>query len=723
MPDWELGVAFEPLQAIAGLRSNATWVNYKGEEVQPSPLAPAAEFVAASDKVPFDLASLPLRNPDTFVSGGLQGNFEAWQDIGASDNVLGWVKNGMDIEEFFQHFRGDFKGRTYDSDRPPPMVFQNSPSCALFEDFVTTTLLDRIKNGSLRVWGKVGECEPPHLVMPLTVEPSKPRLCHDERFLNLWICDSPFSLDTLKEVPRVVQRDMFLTSVDDKSGYDHVRVSENSQTYFGISFAGWFLVYTVIPFGYKASAFVYHTTGLAATSYCRKLGVPCLQYIDDRMLAELGYQCGTLENRVVGGKDRALRALYVVCWVLTRLGYTLGLAKCKFEPSQVLLFLGFLTDSTLLTFSLPAVKKERFASLRDQILSSGKVDVKMLQRFAGKCVSFVLAVPAARLYTREVNLGISRGIRSSRQVSVVGKLREEILHWKFLDTWSGGVVWRSEKHLQITMMTDASLYKWGGVVDFPVPVVCGDFWENNDHRPIHIKEGLALVNTLKALSTSVMDHRVDAFVDNMALVSAWHGQGGRNSQLTDVIKELFQVTMVSNIDLKIAYVPSAANAADDVSRSFSKQDAMLAGTPWLVLQGKFGPHTVDLMSLDSNVMRDGAGVPLRHFSPFPTPFSAGVNIFSQDISVEKNPYVFPPFCMVAPVLRYLQLQRIQGCTMVVPYLYPVPFWWPLLQQHVVDQVCLGRVGNVDTLLYPSKQGFSSDKRGLPWDVYGFRLKF
>ena len=54
---------------------------------------------------------------------------------------------------------------------------------------------------------------------------------------------------------------------------------------------------------------------------------------------------------------------------------------------------------------------------------------------------------------------------------------------------------------------------------------------------------------------------------------------------------------------------------------------------------------------------------------------------------------------------------------------PIPCLGPFLQQHVVDQVCLGRVGNVDILLYPSKQGFSSDQRGLPWDMYGFRLKF
>ena len=56
----------------------------------------------------------------------------------------------------------------------------------------------------------------------MTIEPSKPSLGHDERYLNLWNHDNPFLHDTLKEVPRVVGKDDSLASLDDKSGYDHV---------------------------------------------------------------------------------------------------------------------------------------------------------------------------------------------------------------------------------------------------------------------------------------------------------------------------------------------------------------------------------------------------------------------------------------------------------------------------------------------------------------------
>ena len=46
--------------------------------------------------------------------------------------------------------------------------------------------------------------------------------------------------------------------------------------------------------------------------------------------------------------------------------------------------------------------------------------------------------------------------------------------------------------------------------------------------------------------------------------------------------------------------------------------------------------SIDLMALDSNVMLARNGTPPPHFSPHPSPQSAGVNLFSQNMR-------FPPF--------------------------------------------------------------------------------
>lgn len=88
--------------------------------------------------------------------------------------------------------------------RRPSRVFKNHYSCKQFSQCVTETILQRIESGAIRVWGKWGEVAPPHLGLPMTIEPQKPRLCTDARFLNLWMVDTPFSRETLVVVPRFV---------------------------------------------------------------------------------------------------------------------------------------------------------------------------------------------------------------------------------------------------------------------------------------------------------------------------------------------------------------------------------------------------------------------------------------------------------------------------------------------------------------------------------------
>ena len=97
---------------------------------------------------------------------------------------------------------------------------------------------------------------------------------------------------------------------------------------------------------------------------------------------------------------------------------------------------------------------------------------------------------------------------------------------------------------------------------------------------------------------------------------------------------------------------SKDNPADHPSRSISKMDCTLRREAWHVIQARWGPHTLDLMALDSNAMLDAQGQVLPHFTRFPTPASAGVNVFAQQWSKLENPYVFPPIFLVGPFFDF-----------------------------------------------------------------------
>ena len=188
--------------------------------------------------------------------------------------------------------------------------------------------------------------------MPITVEPTKSRMCHDERFLNLWIKDCPFSLDYLSDLPRYVGPGHFPTVCDDKSGYDHICLSPSSRTLFGLSWKGCYFVYKTLPFGWKASAYVYHSTGLLATSCIRTLSVLCSQCIDDRHAGQLVVR-GKPTSPIWSDFELAQAAAFILVSALTSLGYTLALSKSSLVPSQRVRFLGYLSDSVLMAFVLP----------------------------------------------------------------------------------------------------------------------------------------------------------------------------------------------------------------------------------------------------------------------------------------------------------------------------------------------------------------------------------
>ena len=157
-------------------------------------------------------------------------------------------------------------------------------------------------------------------------------------------------------------------------------------------------------------------------------------------------------------------ALFLVCYTVISLGYTIAISKSILIPASVVPFLGFLVDSPKQAFTLLPRKKAKFIALVRTVLAQSTVEVTTLQKLAGKCTSFSLAVPGARLFTDEIDLAISIEIRRSRPLKVSGLLRLEVAEWIFSETWSGFLPWRSEKHHHIEHFSDASSFAWGGVL-------------------------------------------------------------------------------------------------------------------------------------------------------------------------------------------------------------------------------------------------------------------
>lgn len=67
------------------------------------------------------------------------------------------------------------------------------------------------------------------------------------------------------------------------------------------------------------------------------------------------------------------------------------------------------------------------------------------------------------------------------------------------------------------MATDASSYRYGVTVlsGKLKGVAFGDFWEEGDKRPIHLKETEALLKVVQSLGLEkIKNHRLDILTDN-----------------------------------------------------------------------------------------------------------------------------------------------------------------------------------------------------------------
>lgn len=72
------------------------------------------------------------------------------------------------------------RGRVRDCSVAPWKFFFFMKPVRIF--YVSAEIKQRIAIGALKVWGNAGRDDPPYLVLSLTVQVSKPRLCLDARF-------------------------------------------------------------------------------------------------------------------------------------------------------------------------------------------------------------------------------------------------------------------------------------------------------------------------------------------------------------------------------------------------------------------------------------------------------------------------------------------------------------------------------------------------------------
>ena len=214
---------------------------------------------------------------------------------------------------------------------------------------------------------------------------------------------------------------------------------------------------------------MYHDAGLVVSNYFRSICVPCSLYIDDRHNRQLRVSLTQGPYSLVADVDQhlflaarsavsfgsAISGIYFGSsgifseFVKIYSGATQGSAISSF----------FFVNSLEEMFQMITEKQVWFLALVTEILKGRDITFNVLQKLVRKCVTFSLAIPAAILFTCEMNTAISMAQRTGKSILLHDPLWEEIAHWSFLDTWHHSLPWREERHICV-LIVETALVIW-----------------------------------------------------------------------------------------------------------------------------------------------------------------------------------------------------------------------------------------------------------------------
>ena len=204
------------------------------------------------------------------VKGNLKNNLGFWRSIGAPDFILSIIENGYRLP--FISF-------------PLAVKLGNNKSARLHADFVDQAVLELVNSGRVRIVN-----EQPFVVNPLSVsiQPcGKKRLILDLRHVNKSLIKQSVKYEDWKIAMAYFAKDAHMFSFDLKSGYHHIDIAHEHQTFLGFSWRSSdsvnevFYVFTVLPFGLSSAPYVFTKVLKPLEKYWRIQGLCIAIFLDD----------------------------------------------------------------------------------------------------------------------------------------------------------------------------------------------------------------------------------------------------------------------------------------------------------------------------------------------------------------------------------------------------------------------------------------------------------
>jgi hypothetical protein len=139
-------------------------------------------------------------------------------------------------------------------------------------------------------------------------------------------------MEFLKATCMLINQGDFLTSIDLADAFLYALVGQSSRRYHQFARDGQLFQFRFLSFVLSLSPLVFTKVLRPLLRWARRKGIRISAYLDDLLIVAKGYRTSLNQKRLVVRK-------------LSELGFLVKIAKSSLEPSQNILYLGFLTNT------------------------------------------------------------------------------------------------------------------------------------------------------------------------------------------------------------------------------------------------------------------------------------------------------------------------------------------------------------------------------------------
>ncbi|KAJ1214845.1 hypothetical protein NDU88_002456 [Pleurodeles waltl] len=342
----------------------------------------------------------------------------------------------------------------------------------------------------------------------------------DLRILNWFLKQEKFKMLTLAQVLLALNMEDWMVSVDLQDAYFHIPILKSHRKYLRFVVGSQHYQFAVLPFGLTSAPRVFTKVMSVVAAELRRKGIAVFPYLDDWLIK-------------AKSPELVLRHLQSTTQLLFDLGFSVNEPKSHLEPSQRLLFIGAVLDTTLGRAFPPPQRIQDIQDLVPMFRNGAVVPVLKVLRLLGLFASCILLVTHARWHMRALQWCLRRQWSQHRgdlegTVKISRDAAVDLKWWIASNNLSQGKPFQQLPPVA-TVITDASTLGWGAHLgDLEIK----GLWSPEEQMfHINLLELRAVRLALKAFLPSLRGQSVQVLTDNTTTMWYINKQGGVGSYL------------------------------------------------------------------------------------------------------------------------------------------------------------------------------------------------